>query len=200
MFASTDETTAFMTTFNAKYRLTVDDFVALQKAYASLTKRRRLSRRIWIAMIPIIAAFGVFSATQRDWVVAGILFGLAAVYVWLALRGPRFRAKARFDEQRLGDYELALSANADGITISSQVAETRIQWDAILHVSRVPGRTILWTSAKIGILVPDRGFTTSEVAQGAEAAQGADNARDTHNDADVFFEYVRDRTKGRAFP
>ena len=181
-----------MTTFNAKYRLTVDDFVALQKAYASLTKRRRLSRRLGVAAIPIIAIFGVISATQRDWVVAGLLFGLAGVYVWLALRGPGFRAKARFDEQRLGEHELAMSADADGITFSSVVAETHIQWDAILHVSRVPDLTILWTSAKVGIIVPDRGFSNSD------APQGSENVPNSRNNAEAFSEFVSARTEGRS--
>lgn len=170
-----------MATIDAKYHLTVEDFNALQTAFVTLTRRRRISRMVVIAAAIASIGAGIFLIFDEESLLGSYFSGIGVLLILLTWRGHRLRALANFKSQRLGDHEITLRADENGFELSTEIASGRHKWEAVQHTSDLPGQMILWPNPRVGYIIPKRALGSLETVN-------------------AFVALVQRQTQGRAFP
>lgn len=151
--------------FDLRFRLTLDDYVALSKAYRELTRRRRISRYFVYAVVLISIVLSVYHASEQDWVWATYFGCIAAVLLLLEYVVTPYVCKRQFREQRLGEHEIEVQADEQGFATTSALAAGQMKWSAILKVSDLPNHVLLWSNPRLAWIVPKRAFNSAQSAE-----------------------------------
>lgn len=152
--------------FHTRFRLTLDDFRVLTRAFNRLTRARRIGRYVGMFMTGLMVAGVVFSAwVLKDWPMAYYFAALAMLLFLLQFLVTPWQQRRSFEHQRLGDYEVELEADEDGFTSKSELSEGRQKWAFIRQVDDLPEHVILWPNNRIGWIVPKRAFATPMEAE-----------------------------------
>jgi len=145
-------------TFQMSWQTTLEDFRILSRAHAQSTPWRR-AWSVFQTILPFLLAVNAavsFASGQLN-----IAFASLVLAILLAARLLHARTsfvQSQFDKQKLGDDDNTAVATEEAVTISNQRSETRLEWTGIEKVERLAAHTILWVSAVVGIIIPDRAF------------------------------------------
>jgi hypothetical protein len=159
--------------FQARYRLTLDDYAVLSRACTRLTKGRRTGRMMRTAINVLFFIGAAVAANYGDWATAAYLAALGLIFAALWVLLEPWQRRRQFKEQRAGDLEIAFRADDSGFSTQSEQGEGVLKRGAVRHVDDLPDHVILWPNTRIGWIVPRRGFATRE-----EAATFADFAKE----------------------
>lgn len=150
----------------ARYRLTYEDYLALTKAFARLTPMRRACLYALPLLIGLsLLLAGYFTWVQYDWPLAVYFAVVAGLLAFLRLVVGPWQQRRTFRNQRLGDFDIALTADEDGFQIYSELSEGRQKWGFIRRVDDMAEHVILWPNDRLGWIVPKRGFAGTAEAQ-----------------------------------
>lgn len=146
--------------YTATWRMTLDDFKVLTTAH----KRRRRSERFIRFADPLFLGGGALLSVYFFWAGDawyGMLFAFYVV-ILLAIRnllGP-WAIRRRFAAQRLGENDLEMTADDEGVTVIGEHMDSKLKWSGVERIDALDADTILWTSRMMGILIPDRAFAS----------------------------------------
>jgi len=165
--------------FQTRFKLTLDDFSALNTAYCRLTWPRRIGRYLNAFVIALMIAGIGFSLWVANDVAIAVYFAfIAAFLLLLEFVATSWRQRRSFEHQRLGEFEVEMAADAEGFTSRSEMADGRMKWAAIRHVDDLANHVILWPNNRIGWIVPKRAFATPA-------------------EADAFAQFAKEKTAGQ---
>lgn len=150
--------------FQIRYRLTLDDYVAMSRAYQRLTMGRRVAIIVYAALDALMFVAAITAAIYGEWYLAAYFLALGLLLLGLQFVIVPWQRRRQFAHQRLGDYEVALAADEIGFSAKTDLADGRHKWAAIRHVDNLPGHVVLWPNNRIGWIVPKRGFATPDEA------------------------------------
>lgn len=164
--------------FSARYTLTFDDFDRFSDAYVRLTKPRRVS----LAALAIIDVLMFAAALYLLWtgdVWFGLYFlGLALLLLLLRYPVQPWVRRYQFAHQRVGEHEITMTANEDGLSSSSALVSGTAAWPSIRHVDDLPEHVLLWPNNRMGYIVPKRAFASAD-------------------EADAFVRFAKEKTAGQ---
>ncbi|KUO63219.1 MAG: hypothetical protein APF80_14140 [Alphaproteobacteria bacterium BRH_c36] len=167
--------------FQTRCTLTLDDFRAFTRAYSRLTPTRRFARYVSVFMTALMIAGVGFAFWGLNDVALTIYFAALAVsLLLLQFVVTPWQRRRSFQHQRLGDFEVAMEADDDGFTSSSELAQGHMKWASIRQVDDLPEHVVLWPNNRIGWIVPKRAFATPM-------------------EADAFAHFAKEKTAGQKF-
>lgn len=150
--------------FHVRYRLTLDDYKVLSRAYQRLTRGRRVALAVHAVLDTLLFVAAIVAAVYGEWYLAAYFLALGLFLLVLQFGiGPWLRRR-QFAHQRLGDYDVALSADEHGFSATTDLADGTNKWAAIRQVDDLPDHVLLWPNNRIAWVVPKRAFATSDEA------------------------------------
>ena len=150
--------------FQIRYRLTLDDYVAMSRAYRRLTRGRRIAIVVHAVLDTLLFVAAIAAAVYGDWYLAAYVLALGLFLLALQFAVVPWQRRRQFSHQRLGDFEVALSADENGFSAKTDLADGTHKWAAIRQVDDLPGHVLLWPNNRIGWIVPKRAFATPDEA------------------------------------
>lgn len=149
----------------ATYRWTEDDYSALCDAFMRLTPARRRAPVIHVIVDVLIAAAAVYLFWSGEWILGTYFTLLVAALLALEFVAKPWLRRRQFKRQYLGDHEITVTADDNGVSTSSALGDSRQVWTAIRHVDVTDAHVILWPNDRIGYIVPKRAFKSAEQAE-----------------------------------
>lgn len=147
-----------------RYRLTLDDYVAMSRAYRRLTRGRRIAIVVHAVLDTLLFVAAIAAAVYGLWYWAAYFLALGLFLLVMQFVVVPWQRRRQFAHQRLGDYEVALTADESGFSAKTDLAEGTHKWAAIRHVDDLSGHVVLWPNNRIGWIVPKRAFATPDEA------------------------------------
>ena len=151
--------------FQVRYRLTLDDYKVLSRAYLRLTKGRRVAIVVHAVLDALMFVAAIAAAIYGDWYFAAYCLALGLFLLVLQFVIVPWQRRRQFVHQRVGDYEVALAADENGFSTKTDLADGTHKWAAVRQVDDLRSHVLLWPNNRIGWIVPKRAF-----ASPAEAA------------------------------
>ena len=149
-----------------EYELTPDDLFAFQW-YAVKHSRtaKRLNRYTYIAYAALILLLAILTMPWMSYIaLAGFLVSLVTALGigWLSTRYLTRRAIRDYVGQELPDKgqlgRHRISIDADGVTESTAVGESRVSWAGIDRIERSENAVLVYTTPTAAHMIPRRAF------------------------------------------
>ena len=150
--------------FHVRYRLTLDDYKVLSRAYRRLTKGRRVAIVVHAVLDALVFVASIAAAIYGEWYLAAYFLALGLFLLVLQFVIVPWQRRRQFAHQRLGDFEIVLAADENGFSAKTDLADGTQKWAAIRQVDDLPSHVLLWPNNRIGWIVPKRAFATPDEA------------------------------------
>lgn len=152
--------------YTAKFMLTLEDYEQLCRASRRLTPFRRRMAVAHVGMLALFSMAAVAFWWAGDRATAVLIFAALGLIAFLTYVVGPWQMRRQFENQRLGASAIDLVADEAGVETRSTLSESRNTWAAIQKVDELPDHVILWPNDRVGLIVPRRGFSSPDAADG----------------------------------